>query len=114
MGQQITAWYDATGKTDLLAIEGDQSAIGTDSGAGDVNAVNSDCSSLKSDVVTFEADPAAPDPTVRSDLAHAMDAYSTAATECLDGDYADAGTDENTGTKWIANTTERIEQLGGG
>lgn len=111
VGQQVVAWYDDTGQTDLTAIETDEDTIGTDSGAGDVDLVTADCTALKSDVVAFEADPPAPDATMRSDLARAMDSYSTTATECIEGDYTDSAGDEATGTSWVGKVTARIQAL---
>lgn len=106
----VLDWFSGV-RGDLAAIQKDQYAIADAASSQDATAVDSVCQQLKDDVVTFEADPAAPDTVIREDLAHAMDAYSTAATECLAGDYESSASDLDTGTSWLARTTKRVQAL---
>lgn len=113
IGEQVYEWY--TGVSDhFTAISTDQGAISDAAGNSDPTGVQIACADLKRDVITFESDPAAPDPKIRSYLAHAMDAYSTAASECLDGDLETAANGMGTGTRWISRATERVKEMGSG
>lgn len=113
LASKVSDWYQGV-KDDFDAISGDQGDIGTAASTGDESALAAPCASLKDDVVTFEADPAAPDSQLRSDLARAMDYYSTAASECLNGDLTSSASDLTSGTSWISKATARISELGTG
>lgn len=109
VGQFVVWWAQV--QPDFNAITGDLTAIQSSSGSGDETGLTTACVSLKNHVITFEAAPPSPDNEVRADLAHAMDDYSTSATECINGNYASGGADLNDGTTWIAKATDRIKTL---
>lgn len=108
--QQVSAWW-AVVSADFDAIQKEQTELGeATGGAGELIA---GCQTLKSDVRIFEADPSAPDATLRADLSAAMDSYSTAATECIGGDFTSAASDIGAGTTKMQEATARIQELAG-
>jgi hypothetical protein len=110
MRDRIIAWNDVTGD-DLAAVGSALGAIQRASSAADVSLVTAACQQLKDAVVTFEADPPAPDAKLRAYLAHANDSFSTAATMCVSGDYATTGQLEGVGTQWLKRAVSRLDVL---
>lgn len=108
---RVYRWGQST-RHDFEAISNDDGRIQHTAGRADVVGLLNACRKLKRDVVTFEADPAAPDRVLRADLARAMDHYSTAATECLTDEFESSAGEMNRGTRWIKKATNRISQLG--
>jgi hypothetical protein len=111
LAKEMLDWYRSGPSDDLDALISDQTAIGN--AGNDLGTVLAACKSLKRDVVSFESDASAPDRVLRTDLARALDSYSTGASECLNGDLTSAASDISDGTTWIARTTERIRVIGG-
>lgn len=109
----IVAWAH-TVQPDFQSVADDTSTIATDAGNQDVTGLTTACGALKDDVVRFEADPAAPDAELRADIARAMDAYSTAATQCLAGDYTASGDSLDSGNRYADAATARITALSSG
>ena len=109
--QQIAAWWVDPTKSDFQAVINDDGAISTALTNGDTAGIAQACGALKDDVVRFEADPAAPDAQLRTDLAQAMDAYSTTATQCLSGDLTAAGDSALQGNAALDRATARMKSF---
>ena len=109
--QQIAAWWVDPTKADFQAVINDDGAISTALTNGDSTGIAQACGALKDDVVRFEADPAAPDAQLRTDLAQAMDAYSTTATQCLSGDLTAAGDSALQGNAALDRATARMKSF---
>lgn len=107
----IAGWWVDPTRTDFQAVVTDEGNISTAAGNSDAAGLTAACGALKADVVRFEADPAAPDAELRSDLAQAMDAYSTAATQCLSGDFNAAGDAMTQGNGFVDRATARMKSF---
>ncbi|HLY33484.1 MAG TPA: hypothetical protein VKQ07_03025 [Jatrophihabitantaceae bacterium] len=108
---QISAWF-ARVHTRYAAFATDEKDLSKASGKNaDISALKAVCGTLKTDVVAFQAEPPAPDSTLRVDLAHAMADYGAAAADCLKGEYGATGQVSIWATTWLDRATTRIEQF---
>lgn len=111
IAQRVLDWWQTSVADDLGAVQRDQVALGRAGGRGDFAGVHAACAQLKIDVGAVETDPPSPDDAMRQLLSQAMDAYSTGASECLDGSLMTASRSMREGTRWIYRTVARVKAL---
>ena len=75
------------------------------------HGLNAACRAIRTDVTLVRAAPDSPDAAVRQAVTRETDAFDAAATQCLAGDYRQAGRSVNVGHHWAEVGGRRLRAL---
>ncbi len=111
MAQRVTKWWHASGRRDANRVDGDIQAMGQDASALSVSRVESDGYTLAQDANTARTD-GAPG-RVGIQWRAAMLDYERSGNLAATGDFPDATSYMQLGTRHISLATAAIQRLGG-
>ena len=110
MGLRVALWWPKV-SGDFDTIQSDINEIVKESSAGDVSGISETCATLQADVEAMQADPPAPDSTLRKFYARTLSAWHHGATACVDGDYSASAGYIKAATRWLTKATARVNHL---